>query len=77
MTISIKGFDHGNRGAGIRNHQLILPTVVCSTHVSRRIATEVLGQSRRRIDCDAAALFDDFVDAGGDLRNSNVCAASS
>ena len=41
MTISIKGFDHGNRGAGIRNHQLILPTVVCSTHVSRRIATEV------------------------------------
>jgi hypothetical protein len=32
----------------------------------RRIATEVLGQSRRRIDCDAAALFDDFVDAGGD-----------
>lgn len=43
MTISgaIKGFGHGNRGAGIRNHQLILPTVVCSTHVSRRIATEV------------------------------------
>ncbi|MEY4290394.1 MAG: hypothetical protein RL130_336, partial [Actinomycetota bacterium] len=41
MTISIQGFDHGNRGAGIRNHQLILPTVVCSTHVSRRIATEV------------------------------------
>jgi altronate dehydratase large subunit len=43
MTIngSIQGFDHGNRGAGIRNYQLILPTVVCSTHVSRRIATEV------------------------------------
>ena len=41
MTITINGFDHGNRGTGIRSHQLILPTVVCSTHVSRRIATEV------------------------------------
>lgn len=41
MTIAVKGFDHGNRGTGIRSHQLILPTVVCSTHVSRRIATEV------------------------------------
>jgi altronate dehydratase len=38
---AINGFDHGNRGTGIRNHQLILPTVVCSTHVSRRIASEV------------------------------------
>ncbi|CAB4343094.1 unannotated protein [freshwater metagenome] len=29
--------------AGIRSHQLILPSVVCSTHVSRRIAQEVGG----------------------------------
>ena len=41
MTTSLKVFSHGNRGAGIRNHQLILPSVVCSTHVARRIATEV------------------------------------
>ena len=41
MTLSISGFDHGNRGIGIRSHQLILPTVICSTHVSRRIAAEV------------------------------------
>jgi altronate dehydratase large subunit len=41
MTTAIKGFAHGNRGVGIRSHQLILPTVICSTHVSRKIATEV------------------------------------
>lgn len=41
MTITLTGFNHGNRGIGIRSHQLILPTVVCSTHVSRRIANEV------------------------------------
>jgi altronate dehydratase large subunit len=41
MTISVQGFDHGNRGVGIRDYQLVLPTVVCSTHVSRRIAKEV------------------------------------
>ena len=35
------GFDHGKRGIGVRNHQLILPSVVCSTHISRRIASAV------------------------------------
>ena len=39
--MSMKGFDHGNRGIGVRNHQLILPSVVCSTRVSSRIAREV------------------------------------
>lgn len=43
MTQSIKGFAHGNRGAGIRDYQLILPSVICSTHVARRIAKEVGG----------------------------------
>jgi altronate dehydratase len=43
MSTKIKGFAHGNRGAGVRNHQLILPSVICSTHVARRIATEVNG----------------------------------
>ena len=32
------GYLHDNRGIGIRHHQLILPSVVCSTHVARRIA---------------------------------------
>lgn len=41
MRISLPGFDHGNRGIGIRDHQLILPTVICSTHVSRKIAAKV------------------------------------
>jgi altronate dehydratase large subunit len=41
MNLSIDGFSHENRGVGIRNHQLVLPTVVCSTHVSRRIANKV------------------------------------
>jgi len=40
---AIQGFNHGNRGVGIRNHQLILPSVVCSTHVARRIALTVDG----------------------------------
>ena len=37
----MRGFDHGNRGIGVRNHQLILPSVVCSTKVSSRIAKEI------------------------------------
>jgi altronate dehydratase len=37
----ISGYLHDNRGVGIRHHQLILPSVVCSTHVARRIANEV------------------------------------
>ena len=37
----IWGFQHEGRGVGIRHHQLILPSVVCSTVVSRRIAQEV------------------------------------
>lgn len=39
--MSITGFAHKGRGVGIRDHQLILPSVVCSTHVSRKIANEV------------------------------------
>lgn len=39
--MKITGFDHANRGVGIRNLQLILPSVVCSTQVSRRISNEV------------------------------------
>ncbi len=43
MSPVTAGFNHGNRGAGIRNHQLILPSVICSTHVARRIALAVDG----------------------------------
>jgi altronate dehydratase len=39
--MSITGFAHKGRGVGIRDHQLILPSVVCSTHVSRKIANQV------------------------------------
>ena len=39
--MSITGFSHKGRGVGVRDHQLILPSVVCSTHVSRKIANEV------------------------------------
>jgi altronate dehydratase len=39
--MTMKGFDHGNRGLGVRDHQLILPSVVCSTRVSSRIAKEI------------------------------------
>ncbi len=43
--MKISGFDHGARGIGIRDIQLILPSVVCSTHVSKKIADAVGGKS--------------------------------
>ena len=39
--MGITGFNHPPRGVGIRDHQLILPSVVCSTHISRKIASQV------------------------------------
>jgi altronate dehydratase large subunit len=39
--MNITGFNHPGRGVGIRDHQLILPSVVCSTHISRKIASRV------------------------------------
>ena len=35
-----QGFNHGSRGTGIRDHQLILPSVVCSTHIAKKIADQ-------------------------------------
>ena len=43
--MKISGFDHGNRGVGIRDIQLILPSVVCSTHISKKIADAVGGKT--------------------------------
>ena len=39
--MNVKGFDHGNRGVGIRDLQLVIPSVVCSTHVAKKIANAV------------------------------------
>lgn len=39
------GYAHENRGIGIRDIQLILPSVVCSTHVSKKIADAVGGKT--------------------------------
>jgi altronate dehydratase len=36
-----QGFDRALRGVGIRDYQLILPSVVCSTRIASRIANEV------------------------------------
>jgi len=43
--MKIQGFDHQNRGVGIRDIQLILPSVICSTHVSKKIADQVGGKT--------------------------------
>jgi altronate dehydratase len=43
--VKFSGFDHGNRGIGIRDFQLILPSVVCSTHVAKKIADAVGGKT--------------------------------
>lgn len=37
----ITGYDNGSRGVGIRSHQLILPSVVCSTHLAKNVAEQV------------------------------------
>ena len=37
----IHGFVNNSRGMGVRSHQLILPSVVCSTHLSRKVADQV------------------------------------
>mgnify|MGYP003344482307 FL=1 len=43
--MNISGYDHGSRGIGIRDIQLILPSVVCSTHVAKKISDEVGARS--------------------------------
>ena len=43
--MNISGYDHGSRGNGIRDIQLILPSVVCSTHVAKKIADAVGAKS--------------------------------
>jgi len=37
----ITGYFNGSRGLGVRHHQLILPSVVCSTHLSKKVAIAV------------------------------------
>lgn len=37
----ITGFHNNSRGLGIRSYQLILPSVVCSTHLARKVADQV------------------------------------
>ncbi|NDA80872.1 MAG: altronate dehydratase, partial [Actinobacteria bacterium] len=37
----ITGYLNGSRGLGVRHHQLILPSVVCSTHLSKKVAMAV------------------------------------
>ena len=37
----IVGYNNGSRGVGIRSHQLILPSVVCSTHLAKKVAEHV------------------------------------
>ncbi|MEK6648357.1 MAG: UxaA family hydrolase [Actinomycetota bacterium] len=64
----ILGFGHSGRGVGVRDHQLILPSVVCSTRVSRRIAAEVGAVTFAHqhgcgiIGIDVAGIDDFFVD---------------
>ena len=37
----IAGYANNSRGAGVRSHQLILPSVVCSTHLAKKVADAV------------------------------------
>lgn len=72
------GFLHDNRGIGIRHHQLILPSVICSTHVARRIANEVGAVSFAHqhgcaiIGDDVAGIDDFFADLAAHPNVSSV-----
>ena len=37
----ITGYHNNSRGVGIRSYQLILPSVVCSTHLAKKVAEKV------------------------------------
>ena len=37
----INGYLNNSRGIGVRSHQLILPSVVCSTHLAKKVADQV------------------------------------
>ncbi len=37
----ISGYANNDRGIGVRSYQLILPSVVCSTHLSKKVAEHV------------------------------------
>lgn len=37
----ITGYANNSRGVGVRSYQLILPSVVCSTHLSKKVAEQV------------------------------------
>ena len=37
----ITGYLNNSRGVGVRSYQLILPSVVCSTHLARKVADQV------------------------------------
>lgn len=37
----ITGYLNNSRGLGVRSYQLILPSVVCSTHLSKKVADQV------------------------------------
>lgn len=37
----ITGYRNNSRGVGVRSYQLILPSVVCSTHLARKVADQV------------------------------------
>lgn len=73
-----KGFLHDNRGVGIRHHQLILPSVICSTHVARRIAIETGAVSFAHqhgcaiIGDDVAGIDDFFADLASHPNVSSV-----
>lgn len=37
----ITGYQNNSRGVGVRSYQLILPSVVCSTHLAKKVAEKV------------------------------------
>ena len=39
----ITGYSNNSRGIGVRSYQLILPSVVCSTHLAKKVAEQVGG----------------------------------
>ncbi len=57
---TFKGYLRSDGSAGVRNHVLVLPSVLCSANVARRISSAVPGSVVASHNQGCAQLGDDF-----------------
>jgi len=57
--VAFEGYDRGERGVGVRDRVLVLPSVICSREVADRIADAVTGAASAPHDHGCAQIGDD------------------